>query len=60
MPETAQDHAGRVLWGLTMDVKVAGIALPFRLRVTSDDEERILEALADFQAEIQRRIAELS
>lgn len=59
MSAVPADQAGNVIWGLTMDVKVSGIELPFRLRIVSDDEDKVLTALADFQAMIQRKIEDL-
>jgi len=49
-----------VRWGLTMDVKVEGIPLPFRLRIVTDDEEKMLETLSDFQSMILKKIEDLS
>jgi hypothetical protein len=48
-----------VQWGLTMDVKVEGIELPFRLRIVTDNEDRMLEALSDFQSMILKKVEEL-
>jgi hypothetical protein len=50
---------GKVCWGLTMDVKVEGIELPFRLRIVTDDEDKMLDALSDFQSMILKRVEEL-
>jgi hypothetical protein len=47
---------GKVFWKLCVDVKIEGIRLPFRLRVTADDEEKILDALSDFQSMIQEKL----
>lgn len=57
---TAEGEKGRVVWGLTMDVSVEGIELPFRLRIVSDDEEKVLEALSDFSCMITKKLADLS
>ena len=48
-----------VQWGLTMDVQVQGIELPFRLRIVTDDEERMLDALSDFQSMILKKVEEM-
>jgi predicted component of type VI protein secretion system len=48
-----------VQWGLTMDVKVEGIELPFRLRIVTDNEDKMLEALSDFQSMILKKVEEL-
>ena len=54
--EAAQDNAGLVRWGLTLDVNVEGIELPFRLRVVTDNEETMLEALCEFQLMIVEKV----
>ena len=48
-----------VQWGLTMDVQVEGIELPFRLRIVTDDEEKMLDALSDFQSMILKKVEEM-
>jgi len=48
-----------VRWGLTMDVQVQGIELPFRLRIVTDDEDKMLEALSDFQSMILKKVEEM-
>jgi hypothetical protein len=48
-----------VRWGLTMDVQVQGIELPFRLRIVTDDEEKMLDALSDFQSMILKKVEEM-
>jgi hypothetical protein len=48
-----------VRWGLTMDVQVEGIELPFRLRIVTDDEEKMLDALSDFQSMILKKVEEM-
>jgi hypothetical protein len=53
---TEANGEGKVYWKLCVDVKIEGIRLPFRLRVTADDEEKILEALSDFQSMIQEKL----
>jgi hypothetical protein len=50
---------GKVIWGLTMDVQVQGIELPFRLRIVTDDEDKMLEALCDFQSMILKKVEEM-
>lgn len=54
----SEKQEGRIVWGLTMDVSIAGIELPFRLRIVSDDEEKVLEALSDFSAMILKKAEE--
>ena len=54
--EASQDAEGCVRWGLTLDVTVEGIELPFRLRVVTDDEEKMLEALCEFQLMIVEKV----
>jgi hypothetical protein len=39
-------------------VLIDGIELPFRLRVVSDDEEQVLEALSDFSSMILKKASE--
>lgn len=54
--EASQDADGCVRWGLTLDVTVEGIELPFRLRVVTDDEKKMLEALCEFQLMIVEKV----
>ena len=42
-----------------MDVKVEGIELPFRLRIVTDNEDKMLEALSDFQSMILKKVEEM-
>jgi len=55
----ASASGGMVRWGLTMDVEIQGINLPFRLKIVTDDEEKMLEALSDFQSMILQKVEEL-
>ena len=50
---------GKIRWQLCLDVKIDGIALPFRLRFATDRHEDMLEALADFQSMLMEKIADL-
>jgi len=45
-------------WQLCLDVAINGIELPFRLRCTTDDQDQMLEALADFHAMLSGVIGE--
>lgn len=54
--KASQDNEGFVRWGLTLDVEVERIELPFRLRVVTDDEEKMLEALCEFQLMIVEKV----
>ncbi len=47
---------GKIRWALSLDVKIAGIELPFRLRFSTDNHEDMLDALADFHSMLQDKI----
>ena len=50
------EHEGKIRWVLSLDVKIDGIELPFRLRFSTDDHETMLEALADFHSTLMEKI----
>jgi hypothetical protein len=54
--ESEQLSEGKIRWALSLDVKIDGIELPFRLRFATDDHEDMLEALADFHAMLMDKI----
>jgi hypothetical protein len=54
--ESEQLPEGKIRWALSLDVKIDGIELPFRLRFATDDHEDMLEALADFHAMLMDKI----
>ena len=56
--ESEQLPEGKIRWALSLDVKIDGIELPFRLRFATDDHEDMLEALADFHAMLMDKIEE--
>jgi hypothetical protein len=56
--ESEGTQEGKVRWSLSLDVKIDGIELPFRLRCTTDDQDRMLEALADFHSMLEEVIGE--
>jgi hypothetical protein len=56
--ESEQLPEGKIRWVLSLDVKIDGIELPFRLRFATDDHEDMLEALADFHAMLMDKIEE--
>jgi hypothetical protein len=56
--ESEKMPEGKIRWALSLDVKIAGIELPFRLRFSTDNHEDMLEALADFHSMILERIDE--
>ena len=56
--ESEQLPEGKIRWVLSLDVKIDGIELPFRLRFATDDHEDMLEALADFHAMLMQKIEE--
>ena len=49
---------GKIRWVLSLDVKIDGIELPFRLRFATDDHDDMLEALADFHSMLMQKIEE--
>jgi hypothetical protein len=49
---------GKIRWCLSLDVKIDGIELPFRLRFSTDNHEDMLEALADFHSMLMDKIEE--
>jgi hypothetical protein len=49
---------GKIRWCLSLDVKIDGIELPFRLRFATDNHEDMLEALADFHSMLLDKIEE--
>jgi hypothetical protein len=55
----SEQSEGKIRWALSLDVKVDGIELPFRLRFATDDHEDMLEALADFHAMLMDKIQQL-
>jgi hypothetical protein len=57
--ENQVPDSGIVTWALTMDVKVKGVDLPFRLRIVTDDEETMLDSLSDFQSMIFDKIRKM-
>jgi hypothetical protein len=56
--ESEQLPEGKIRWVLSLDVKIDGIELPFRLRFATDDHETMLEALADFHSMLMDKIEE--
>jgi hypothetical protein len=52
------EQEGKIRWQLCLDVKIDGIELPFRLRCTTDDQDQMLEALADFHSMLEEVIGE--
>jgi hypothetical protein len=57
--ESEQLPEGKIRWALSLDVKIDGIELPFRLRFATDDHEDMLEALADFHSMLMDKIQQL-
>ena len=55
----SEQSEGKIRWALSLDVKVDGIELPFRLRFATDDHEDMLEALADFHSMLMDKIQQL-
>jgi hypothetical protein len=56
--ESEQLPEGKIRWALSLDVKIDGIELPFRLRFATDNHEDMLEALADFHSMLLDKIEE--
>jgi hypothetical protein len=56
--ESEQLPEGKIRWCLSLDVKIDGIELPFRLRFATDNHEDMLEALADFHSMLMDKIEE--
>ena len=56
--ESEQLPEGKIRWVLSLDVKIEGIELPFRLRFSTDNHDDMLEALADFDAMLMQKIEE--
>jgi hypothetical protein len=54
--ESEKMPEGKIRWALSLDVKIAGIELPFRLRFSTDNHEDMLDALADFHSMLQDKI----
>jgi hypothetical protein len=55
----SEQSEGKIRWALSLDVKIDGIELPFRLRFATDDHEDMLEALADFHSMLMDKIQQL-
>ena len=56
--DSEQLPEGKIRWVLSLDVKIDGIELPFRLRFATDDHDDMLEALADFHSMLMQKIEE--
>jgi hypothetical protein len=56
--ESEQLPEGKIRWALSLDVKIDGIELPFRLRFATDNHEDMLDALADFHSMLMDKIEE--
>ena len=56
--ESEKMPEGKIRWCLSLDVKIDGIELPFRLRFSTDNHEDMLESLADFHSMLLDKIEE--
>jgi hypothetical protein len=56
--ESEKMPEGKIRWALSLDVKIDGIELPFRLRFATDNHEDMLDALADFHSMLMDKIEE--
>ena len=55
----SEEDIPNVNWNLSLDVKIQGIPLPFRLRISTDDLDAVHDSLANFQAIIVEKIQQL-